>query len=323
MSMSRGRKNSAAALPPCYEDEKIPDEQDVLHDNTTLGVLRCRGCHRVVCAELAFSRRRRWPGAENLTEVCVDRHFASNPNSPEGLSVLRCAHCQHVHYQYPPSMGLAAGTEFATQPPWVAVEIAGEPLFARSPYRILVCSLDEDECEKTKQALEQGLLSIENQSTQRAVVVLSLILDHSNLRDFKFQSNITEGGIDLVVLIHYAEGRTLLTDADGLYNNFLYKACEISGGNIFIALAGIETEESDLSNDEAVQDLVGNGGQSSVVDINLSMRFMSWDEAPSEMQLYHLKKGIDFEIEPLVLPQGIRQYAVSISRTTRFFCLIL
>ncbi|CAM9532992.1 unnamed protein product, partial [Heterosigma akashiwo] len=143
------------------------------------------------------------------------------------------------------------------------------------------------------------------------------------LRDFAFPPSVTEGGVDLVLLVHFAEGRTLLTDADGLYNSFIYKACEVSGGNVFIALAGIDTPSPALANEEAVADLAGNGGQSAVVELELSRRFLTWGDKPSDAQIEHLKKGADFEIEPLVLPQGIRQYAVTISRGTRFFCLIL
>jgi len=318
-------RDALADLPACYDEMEAPPDMHSLHEESIVGVLRCRGCHRAFSAECSMVRRRRWHGlsgsgnrqAPLLEEACFEKYIGAYVNGAKaGTRTIQCISCRHCHFV------TSEENIFATEDPWIATEIEGRPLFIRSPYRILVCSLDADECEKIKLKIEEMLPATALQGIQRALVVISLHLDYGGLRDFTFNNNIKEGGIDLVLLIHYAEGRTLLTDADGLYNSFLYKACEVSGGNIFIVLTGIPTEEG-LSNIEAVEDIVGNGGQSSVVDINMNMRFMTWEEEPSQTQIDHIKLGADFGIAPLNLPQGVRQYAISVGRSARFFCSIL
>ncbi|CAM9748128.1 unnamed protein product, partial [Heterosigma akashiwo] len=73
----RSARSLDLQLPPCYQETEAPADLNDLHDESTLGVLRCRSCHRAAAAERAVTRRRRWPTAEALTEVQLSRHRAS------------------------------------------------------------------------------------------------------------------------------------------------------------------------------------------------------------------------------------------------------
>lgn len=44
--------------------------------------------------------------------------------------------------------------------------------------------------------------------------------------------------VNMIVLCHFAEGRVLLTDQDGLYNSFLVAAASAVQGNVFVVVTG-------------------------------------------------------------------------------------
>ena len=110
---------------------------------------------------------------------------------------------------------------------------------------------------------------------------------------------------DMVVLCHYAEGRVLLTDQDGLYNSFLDEAVRATSGNVFVVLTGVPTSAHLLSDGGAVAELVEAGGQRSVSDLNSAGRFLTCDELPSALQIAQLKQGLEGQLPPLQTPPGV------------------
>ena len=76
-------------------------------------------------------------------------------------------------------------------------------------------------------ALERTIDSHGGDAPGEKTLLIMRQLQHSSLRTFSFPSEVDRaaaGRAVMVVLCHFAEGRTLLTDADGLYNQFLLAA---------------------------------------------------------------------------------------------------
>ena len=138
-------------------------------------------------------------------------------------------------------------------------------------------------------ALERTIDSNGGDAPGEKTLLMMRQLQHSSLRTFSFPSEVDRaaaGRAVMVVLCHFAEGRTLLTDADGLYNAFLLAASRISRGNVFIALTNVPTAANDaadiegnpagggdadepwggvvLADQAAVDDLAHAGGQLSI-----------------------------------------------------------
>lgn len=66
----------------------------------------------------------------------------------------------------------------------------------------------------------------------RGVVLYQGIkLGASSGSDYGRNSGSREGRspVDMIVLCHYNEGRVLLTDEDGMYNDFILEACRVTG----------------------------------------------------------------------------------------------
>ncbi len=114
---------------------------------------------------------------------------------------------------------------------------------------------------------------------------------------------------NMVVLCHYAEGRVLLTDQDGLYNSFIDEAVRATSGNVFVVLTGVPTSAAVLADDEAVADLVEDGGQQSVSALKAAGRFITCDSLPSELQIAQLKQGLEGSLPPLETPPGVAERA--------------
>lgn len=180
-----------------------------------------------------------------------------------------------------------------------------------------------------------------------STLVMMRPLHQSTLRSFTFPTEVDRliaGRAVMVVLCHFAEGRTLLTDADGLYNTFLVAASRISRGNVFIALTNIpmDDEEDDgggveeaavpstpvpaarLADRAAVDDLAQMGGQRSVDELYRRGRFLTWEELPSRAQLRHLHRALAHQVPPLPeLPVGILGNARRDVPQKRSFCPLL
>ena len=88
-----------------------------------------------------------------------------------------------------------------------------------------------------------------------------------------------------VILCHMFDGRTLLTDRDGLYNSFLLAAADASRGDVFLALTGLTSATHSIASDDIVLKLV-NDGQVSVQHFHAAQRFLTWaDRGPSPAQI--------------------------------------
>lgn len=76
------------------------------------------------------------------------------------------------------------------------------------------------------------------------------------------------------VFVNIAQGRTLLTDDDGLYNSFLNQACSATQGNIVFLLNGdnIPHKENSICDNNIINDLV-SCGQTSIDLIYRSKRY--------------------------------------------------
>mmetsp|Transcript_7742 Transcript_7742/g.11717 ORF Transcript_7742/g.11717 Transcript_7742/m.11717 type:complete len:283 (+) Transcript_7742:26-874(+) len=86
----------------------------------------------------------------------------------------------------------------------------------------------------------------------------------------------------LQLIIHVVDGRTLLVDKDGLYNQFL-----CSGGNVCLALSGIETDEQ-----TAITELV-QAGQTSIEYLIKAGRFFAFNYLPCASHLDLLTRLIE------------------------------
>lgn len=56
----------------------------------------------------------------------------------------------------------------------------------------------------------------------------TLLVVPSNPKGIKLREGGHDGG-RLILLCHYNEGRVLLTDEDGMYNDFIMEACRVTG----------------------------------------------------------------------------------------------
>ena len=141
------------------------------------------------------------------------------------------------------------------------------------------------------------------------------LTDWTNFVRIYLEDGRAENG-SMVVLCHYAEGRVLLTDQDGLYNSFIAEAVRATGGNFFLVLTGVPTPITDLADDGAVQDLVNYGGQQSVQDLIAAGRFMTCETTPSAVQIARLKEGLRGALPPLQTPRGVAAFAARAKRSS-------
>ena len=111
---------------------------------------------------------------------------------------------------------------------------------------------------------------------------------------------------DVVIIVHFVEGRTLLTDADGLYNGALVSCAAATKGNVFLCLSGVPPPEpisdsapettthaknetssiaeadergnrSHLVHDDVFEELVA-GGQTSLAALKSMGRLLGWPQ---------------------------------------------
>lgn len=124
----------------------------------------------------------------------------------------------------------------------------------------------------------------------------------------------------VILLCHLCEGRTILTDADGLYNAFLVEALKQSQGQVFLGLTGLSCAcESTLADERVVAELVEKG-QAAIKLIHASQRLMTWNDKPSRYQIAHLEK----QLPPLKAPSSVLAEVKDASKPRRkAFCPIL
>mmetsp|Transcript_5333 Transcript_5333/g.17509 ORF Transcript_5333/g.17509 Transcript_5333/m.17509 type:complete len:210 (-) Transcript_5333:33-662(-) len=122
-----------------------------------------------------------------------------------------------------------------------------------------------------------------------------------------------------VVVCHLFDGRTLLTDRDGLYNALLAAATRASRGNVFVALAGVDgTARHEIASDDIVRQLADDGGQVSIRAFHRHRRFLTWSDEPSDRQVAHVAGQGEEWVAPIVdLPPSLRAEGASSSNATR------
>mmetsp|Transcript_7933 Transcript_7933/g.32774 ORF Transcript_7933/g.32774 Transcript_7933/m.32774 type:complete len:170 (-) Transcript_7933:118-627(-) len=114
-----------------------------------------------------------------------------------------------------------------------------------------------------------------------------------------------------VLLCHFVDGRTLLTDADGLYNAFLVAAAEAARGDVVIAVTGVPNGTGALADATVIDQLV-DYGQTSLRSFYEARRFLVWDDAPSADQVDHVllrSRRLAPVGGAVPLPDGIRRHA--------------
>lgn len=153
------------------------------------------------------------------------------------------------------------------------------------------------------------------------------VLEQQELRDYRNRSGRARN--TLACLCHYAEGRTLLLDNDGLYNSFLESTVTLYEGNVFLILSGIDSTPANAMYDvDAVSDLI-EGGQVSVAALCDAGRFFTCNEFLNEVQLRQLERGLSGELPPFATPPGVMKFSASARPKARlpeeggFKCMIL
>uniref|UniRef100_A0A7S3JRP1 Uncharacterized protein n=1 Tax=Aureoumbra lagunensis TaxID=44058 RepID=A0A7S3JRP1_9STRA len=129
------------------------------------------------------------------------------------------------------------------------------------------------------------------------------------LRRYEMTKNVKEK--DVILLCHYFDGRTLLTDNDGLYNTFLVEAVAATGGYVFVALTGVPADDR-LARLDLINQLT-HDGQTSISELHRQKRFFTWDSFPSKAQVNIIVSAAKDEKEqcPLQLPISIKEHAAA------------
>mgnify|MGYP001254023098 CR=1 FL=1 len=171
-------------------------------------------------------------------------------------------------------------------------------------------SLDAQERARTKKALD-GIAGAAN--------VQCVGLQRSTLIGYE----ISHPPPDVAVLVHFCEGRVLLTDQDGLYNDFMRDAVTKCNGQVVVVLTNVEGTPADaLANPAIVSALAdeATGAQSSVQELHAQHRLLTWQRQPSEKQLQHLKDLVTGRAAPLELPQSLLDHCTP---QRRRICMLL
>uniref|UniRef100_A0A7S2XXL6 Uncharacterized protein n=1 Tax=Fibrocapsa japonica TaxID=94617 RepID=A0A7S2XXL6_9STRA len=177
-------------------------------------------------------------------------------------------------------------------------------------YRVDIYSLDRRE----RYVLSETMNGIA--CGEKKLVLNSNPLSRTMLKDMVLCS-----GPDMIILCHYNEGRLLLTDQDGLYNNFIKEAVKATGGNVFLVVTGLSSSGGVLADKRVVSSLVSNG-QSSIQYIDSARRLLTWDGAPSRDQLEHLQLAVRGKVDPLETPETILRHCFA-KKVKAFYCVLL
>ncbi|CAM9903879.1 unnamed protein product [Scytosiphon promiscuus] len=178
-----------------------------------------------------------------------------------------------------------------------------------------VYSLDSEEQRRVVKALRKALGEDVEVSSPPPLL-------RSDLKGIKLRRSPGDGA-RLILLCHYNEGRVLLTDEDGMYNDFIMEACRVTGGNVFVALAPVATPATALANETLVTALAYSGGQRGLLSIHMQKRFLTWRKAPSEGQVECLRAALNGGMEPLSVPESVLEHSEGSKTIGVSFCNIL
>ncbi|CAM9407755.1 unnamed protein product [Discosporangium mesarthrocarpum] len=181
------------------------------------------------------------------------------------------------------------------------------------PFAVHVYSLDGKERKRVARSLQGRFGGV-------GMIAIPRALLRTELKGIKLGNEDRPG---MIVLCHYNEGRVLLTDQDGMYNDFILEACRVTGGNVFVALAPVTTSATVLANERLVTALAYTGGQQGLLSIHLQQRFLTWGKTPNETQLQIMLKAMRGEIAALEVPASVLEYSGQRRWTSTSFCNLL
>lgn len=120
------------------------------------------------------------------------------------------------------------------------------------------------------------------------VVINERILAKSLLRGFQFVENV-----DLLILQHRAEGRLLLTDRNGFYNDLLSSAYRLLEGRVLVVIMNIEQDppEGALVSSE-IYELAKYGDQPTIGVLAEMGKVVCFKSRPSDFQLNYISQAI-------------------------------
>lgn len=145
---------------------------------------------------------------------------------------------------------------------------------------VLVCGLKEQDIVSFKPVM---------QSSFPEVTLTTLVLKKAELRGFQLNNPSLRFGPDLVVVVHRNEGRVLLTDRNGFYNDVLASAWQHSLGNVAVVLTRADAgPDGSLYDRPLLQSLSEEGGQPTVGVLGGLGRLLTWGTAPSPHQIAQL-----------------------------------
>jgi len=169
-------------------------------------------------------------------------------------------------------------------------------------FRIGIYGFDSLERETIRMRIEERSIEV---NCENNLIIYSVPLERNQLRAFTFGDL---NNANMIILCHYNEGRVLLTDKDGLYNDFLQEAIKMTSGNVFLALSGVHTDG--LANLETVNALTNSGEQQSIHEIYDCGRFLTWYEEPTAQHVSQILLAIKGEVPLISIPAGILSNSV-------------
>ncbi|CAM9155585.1 unnamed protein product [Chrysoparadoxa australica] len=172
--------------------------------------------------------------------------------------------------------------------------------------QIHVYSLDTKEGSRTVKAIQKSI--------KEGTEVVAIPLLRSELKGIRLKGRSGLDKPDLIILVHYNEGRVLLTGKEGYYNDFMLEAATLTGGNLLVALSNVPTGPDLLARSDVLQSLAYSAGQQGLVSLNIQNRFLTWEKKPSEVQLNHIEATLQGGVELLCLPDSITAFALSRTR---------
>ena len=119
--------------------------------------------------------------------------------------------------------------------------------------------------------------------------IQAITLRKSDLRGFSFStgsmSAAAAGRPAAVVLVARNEGRVLLTDRNGFYEEVLEAACRQARGRIAVVLTRCPVQdERSLCDSHFINNLAEGGGQPKARALERARRLFTWDDGPNRVQ---------------------------------------
>ncbi|CEL95463.1 unnamed protein product [Vitrella brassicaformis CCMP3155] len=108
----------------------------------------------------------------------------------------------------------------------------------------------------------------------------------AQLRGFLLAERKT--AVDMVVIVHRNEGRLLLTDRNGLYNDVLQACWHATNANVVIIVTKVPTSPDTLNDSALVATLAHHADQPTIGALSAAGRLITYDQTPSQRQADYL-----------------------------------